>query len=180
MNILNFEDGMDAVFLPGKVHGCENQAYIIYFNADADEGNGCVEIEIVDKERILKIYEEVEADPDKFFGVMPDHFHGEWYYCNKSQKDDYDEWVSDYSNADFILGRDGDLRAEMMFLVNWARGKVCPECGFPIQLEFTIDAEETASKFTERLYSCKDCGSSWITTQQCDEEESPPKRYFFG
>lgn len=26
------EPGIDAVFLPGKIHGCEWQAYIIYFN----------------------------------------------------------------------------------------------------------------------------------------------------
>lgn len=28
----SFLSGYDAIFLPGKIHGCEDQAYIIYYN----------------------------------------------------------------------------------------------------------------------------------------------------
>ena len=48
-------DGADAVFLPGKIHGCEDQLYIIYHNTEANSGNGSFEIEIIDYERVLKL-----------------------------------------------------------------------------------------------------------------------------
>lgn len=118
--------GMDAVFLPGKVHGCDWQAYIIYFNENADEGNGCWEIEIVDKERILKLYDEVNGDSEAFFGRLPDMFHGEWYYCNNGS-DDFEAYLDAYPTADFICGRDGGDDEEMMFLVNWAKGATVPK-----------------------------------------------------
>lgn len=121
MSKIEFEDGMDGVFLPGKIHGCDYQAYIIYFNPDADEGNGCVEIEIIDKERILKCYNEVNGDSAEFFGKLPDLFHGEWYYCNTGSEE-FQSYADVYPTADFICCRDGDETDEMMFLVNWARG----------------------------------------------------------
>mgnify|MGYP004532126457 FL=1 len=61
------EPGIDAVFLPGKIHGCEWQAYIIYFNDCADDGKGCFEIEIIDKERIVDLYKHVDENADLFF-----------------------------------------------------------------------------------------------------------------
>lgn len=121
MSKIEFEDGMDGVFLPGKIHGCDYQAYIIYFNPDADEGNGCVEIEIIDKERILKCYNEVNGDSEEFFGKLPDLFHGEWYYCY-TDSEEFQSYADAYPTADFICCRDGDETDEMMFLVNWARG----------------------------------------------------------
>lgn len=114
-------DGADAVFLPGKVHGCDWQAYIIYFNENADEGNGCWEIEIVDKKRILKLYNEVGGYSKEFFDRLPDLFQGERYYCNRDA-DDFEAYLETYPTADFIYGRDGDETDEMMFLVNWAKG----------------------------------------------------------
>lgn len=30
MRKIEIQDGMDAVFLPGKIHGCDWQAYISY------------------------------------------------------------------------------------------------------------------------------------------------------
>ena len=41
-----FDDGQDAVFLPGKIHGCDYQVYIIYQNEQANEGKGSWEIEM--------------------------------------------------------------------------------------------------------------------------------------
>lgn len=119
-------DGMDAVFLPGKIHGCDWQAYIIYFNENADEGNGCWEIEIVDKERILKLYDEVNGDSGAFFDRLPDMFRGEWYYCNNGT-DDFETYLDAYPTADFVCGKDGGATEEMMFLVNWAKGIMPPK-----------------------------------------------------
>jgi hypothetical protein len=57
--------------------------------------------------------------------------------------------------------------------------KVCPECGFPIMCECVIGSDESLSGLTERLYSCRKCGSAW-STQENNGEESVPQRYFFG
>lgn len=60
-----------------------------------------------------------------------------------------------------------------------AESKVCPECGFSIMCECVIGADESLSGLTERLYSCRECGSAW-STQENDGVESVPQRYFFG
>lgn len=114
------KDGVDAVFLPGKIHGCEWQVYIIYFNDCANDGRGCWEIEILDYERILKLYEEVEGNAKAFFDILPDWFHGEWRYCDKGM-DGYEALEEMYPSADFIVGRDGGLKEELDFLVSWAK-----------------------------------------------------------
>ena len=119
MDVLDIIPGIDAVFLPGRIHGCEWQAYIVYLNAEANEGNGSFEIEIIDKNRILDLYKSVNGNAQDFFGILPDLFHGEWYYCN-SGTEEFEEYAREYNDADFIFGRDGDEYDEMMFLVNWA------------------------------------------------------------
>ena len=113
-------DGVDAVFLPGKLHGCEDQLYIIYYSPQAYGGKGCFEIEIVDYERILALYEAVGGDADCFFEELPGKFQGEWKSCG-FEEECFDDYVKDYFNADFIFGRDGDSKAELEFIVNWAR-----------------------------------------------------------
>lgn len=113
--------GMDAVFLPGKIHGCEDEVYILYFNENADDGNGCWEIEVIDKNRIIKIYEKVNGDEDKFFEILPDYFHGEWYYCNRSNKEDFDSYAEQFVKADYIAGIDTEI-SELEFLMKWAKG----------------------------------------------------------
>ena len=110
----------DAVFLHGKVHGCEWQSYIIYFNSEANDGLGSWEIEIVDKDRVLEVYRAAEGNAEEFFGLLPDYFHGEWLYCDKGM-DGYEDYCEVYPTADFIVGRDGSEHDEMMFLVNWAK-----------------------------------------------------------
>ena len=77
---MKIESGVDAIFLPGKIHGCEEELYIIYFNAEGNEGKGCMEIEIVDYETILDLYKDTEGDCARFFCIMPDYFHGKWKY----------------------------------------------------------------------------------------------------
>lgn len=119
MKWTNIKAGVDAVFLPGKIHGCEWQVYIIYLNENANNGNGSFEIEICDAWRILSLYADVHGNEKAFFELLPDKFQGEWQYCN-SGTDTFDEYVEMYSNADFIVDRDGGLVDEMLFLVNWA------------------------------------------------------------
>ena len=108
----------DAVFLPGKIHGCADEVYIIYCNTDSEIG-ATWEIEILDKRRILELYERVDGNSDDFFAKLPDWFQDEWEYCDFGTRD-FDEYIDCYSDADFILGRDGDRYDEMMFLVSWA------------------------------------------------------------
>lgn len=169
MSKIEIQDGVDAVFLPGKIHGCDWQAYIIYLNEQANDGKGSWEIEIVDKERILQIYEEVNGDHDQFFEALPNCFQGEWGYCNSDTKE-FDKYAEAYPTADFVLGYHG---------VNWARGKVCPECGFPIMCECVIGSDESLSGFTERIYGCRKCGSAWAT-EESNGKEGALQRYFFG
>lgn len=114
-------EGADAIFLPGKIHGCEWQIYIIYHNSCANDGKGSWEIEIIDAERILQLNEEVNGDAEEFFEKLPDWFHGEWRYCDKGMAD-YDALEEAYSSADFIVGKDGGLKEELLFLTNWAEG----------------------------------------------------------
>ena len=116
----NIEEGIDAVFLPGKIHGCEDQIYITYLNPQACEGKGCFEIEIIDYERILRLNEEVCGNAEAFFDKLPDLFHGEWRYCNFGT-DDFNSYIDEYFNADFIVGRDGSIEEELIFIVDWAR-----------------------------------------------------------
>jgi len=119
----NIVPGMDAVFASGKVYGAKDRVYIIYANECANNGNGSFEIEILDAERILKLYEEVDGDTMKFFEYMPDEFQGEWGYVDNipETKGEFDWWVNEYFNADFIVGRDGGFDEEMNFLVRWAK-----------------------------------------------------------
>ena len=140
-------DGADAVFLPGKVHGCEDQLYIIYHNTEANSGNGSFEIEIVDFERVLKLAEEVENNAELFFERLTDVFQGEWRYCN-SDAEDYWNFVEDYFNADFIFGRDGEINEEFEFIVNWAkeRKQQCSDSKEPLEdaadeLEKALEAQ---------------------------------------
>lgn len=125
-NYENIEPGADAVFLPGKIHGDESVVYIIYSNKDANNGNGSFEIEVVDAERILKLYEEVGGVAEQFFDLLPDWFQGEWYYCDNKpdNRESFSEYVNKYFDADFIYGRDGNIEDELKFLYNWARNVI--------------------------------------------------------
>lgn len=138
-------DGADAVFLPGKIHGCEDQLYIIYHNTEANGGNGSFEIEILDYERVLKLAEEKGMCAEVFFERLSDMFQGEWRYCN-SDSEDYWNFVEDYFNADFIFGRDGDATEEFEFIVNWARERKqqCPKGN-----EISEEAEDELEKALE-------------------------------
>jgi len=113
-------DGADAVFLPGKIHGCEEQLYIIYHNSEANGQQGGFDIEKIDYERVLALYREVGDDAEAFFEKLPDLFQGEWCGCG-SDSEDYANYIDEYANADFLWGRDGDSTDELAFIVNWAK-----------------------------------------------------------
>lgn len=56
------EDEKDAIFLPASqrkqnvaIHGCVDELYVLYYNGNADYGNGCFEIQILDRETLLKL-----------------------------------------------------------------------------------------------------------------------------
>jgi len=109
----------DAIFLPGnELHGSEDYLYIIYENPDANDGEGCIEIEIVDRDTLLEIYSNVDGNAERFFAVMPDYFHGKWEYAVPGT-DDYKSLCEAYPKADFIFGRDGGLEEELKFIMDW-------------------------------------------------------------
>lgn len=111
----------DAVFLPGTIHSCEDEVYIIYFNAEGNDGNGCIEIEVCDYQTILNLYYDVDGNTEKFFDYLPDYFQGKWYYTN-SDTVYFQELCEMYEKADFIVGRDGGATEEMKFIVKFAKG----------------------------------------------------------
>jgi len=147
-------DGADAVFLPGKIHGCEEQLYIIYHNNEANNGKGSFEIEILDYERVLKLANERDMCAEVFFERLSDMFQGEWRYCN-SDSEDYWNFVEDYFNADFVFGRDGEAAEEFEFIVNWAkeRKEMC---------------EKTRMKFKELRHIFAKDTLFWLDTERGD------------
>ena len=147
-------DGADAVFLPGKIHGCEDQLYIIYHNTEANSGNGSFEIEIIDYERVLKLAAEKDMCAEVFFERLSDMFQGEWRYCN-SDSEDYWNFVEDYFDADFVFGRDGEASDEFAFIVNWAK-------------ERKEKCEKTRMKFKELRHIFAKDTLFWLDTERGD------------
>ena len=60
------------------------------------------------------------GDEEKFFDLLPDWFHGEWRFCHEGTSE-ATALRKAYNKADFVVGWDGDIHDEMMFLVNWAK-----------------------------------------------------------
>ena len=63
--------------------------------------------------------------------------------------------------------------------VNIFEGTVCPECNFPLTHEGSLRDFESASGLRENIYSCRECGSAWVTKIK-DSLETSPERYFIG
>ena len=117
MTILNMEN--DAIFLPGKIHGCEDELYIIYKNEYSNNGNGSIEIQVIDYKTILELYDDTNGDYDKFFELMPGYCKG--YYADAGINEEYEELYEAYPTADFIMGRDGGTEEEFNFIIQWAK-----------------------------------------------------------
>lgn len=115
---------LDAVFLPGTIHSCADEVYIIYFNAEGNDGNGCMEIEVCDYHTILNLYYDVDGNTEEFFDYLPDYlpdcFQSERYYEN-SDTIYFQTLCEMYEKADFIVGRDGGATEEMKFIVKFAK-----------------------------------------------------------
>ena len=157
-NARKIEEGVDAVFLPGKIHGCEDELYIIYFNPCACDGKGCWEIEIVDYDRILELYEEVDGNDEEFFALLPDWFQGEWCYCD-ADHEGFEEYSEIYWEADFIVGRDGNGHDEMMFLVNWARKRAAFYRGDKL-VRMTVEFEINGDTLKEKKLTAEEAVNS--------------------
>lgn len=54
----------------------------------------------------------------------------------------------------------------------------CPECNCELECMVALSADEMVSGKTERLYLCKNCKSTWSTTDE--NEFTTISRYFFG
>ena len=116
----NIRPGDDAVFLPGKVHGCEWQVYIVYYNEYSNGGNGGFDIQVVSKDEIIKMHEESGGNVCTFFELFPNCLHGDYRYCDRGSPQ-FIEYAKAYHEADFVYGRDGGEVEEMEFLINFAK-----------------------------------------------------------
>ena len=119
MSEKRIRDGEDAVFLPGKIHGCEHQIYVVYLNAQSDAGKGSFEMEILDVDGILLAYKLAKGRTEEFFELLPDLYQGCWCYCSGGTPE-FEFMKSAFFDADFIQNLDGDMHDEMVFLVGWA------------------------------------------------------------
>ena len=81
-------------------------------------GNGCFEIEVLDCEKTLELHEYVNGDAEKFFTLLPDWFQGEWYYCDRNCSD-FESYEKCYSEADFIVGKDGDINSALKVIYTY-------------------------------------------------------------
>ena len=122
VNVVVIDEAEDAIFLPGKIHGCPDQLYIIWLNPEACEGKGSWDIAPIDWETVLELYEEVNGNEDDFFAILPDRFHGRWCYCD-ADHEEFNGYARMYHQADFVVGRDGGPREEMEFIINWAKAR---------------------------------------------------------
>ena len=94
-------DGADAVFLPGKIHGCEDQLYIIYHNNEANSGKGSFEIEILDYERVLKLADSKDMCAEVLFEKLSDIGISVHIVVLPDCKDP-DEYINKYGSEDFL------------------------------------------------------------------------------
>ncbi len=116
-------EGEDAVFLPGKIHGCEDELYILSFNPNACDEKGSWDIEVIDRDGILELINEVEDNCEAFFELLPDKYQGRWYYCDTGTLE-FHSYCKAYDEADFLIGRDGGTEEEYEFIKAWAKGEL--------------------------------------------------------
>lgn len=106
----------DAVFLPGKIHGCKDNLYILSYVENGEVRYW--DIKVLDAGRILELYNNTEGNATLFWQLLPSYYDGEWC-CDNYLK--FREYANAYPTADFIVNRDGDAADEMLFIVEWAR-----------------------------------------------------------
>lgn len=121
----------DAIFLSGKLHGCEDELYVVYFNPNGNIGKGCFEINILNADEVLANAEKVFSiregtiwdEGNDFIVSLYDEYQYE-IQCADFGTEAYEDIMKQYPSADFISGRDGDSMEEARFIINWAKNRV--------------------------------------------------------
>ena len=121
----NIKEATDAVLLPDESGANENFATIIYFSPLANDGKGSFNLVPVSSEDILKMYSESNGNEETFFDLMMEYN----CYAYEAGTEKFEILVNAYPVADFIVGRDGNERDEMLFLVKWAKSRQGYEAG---------------------------------------------------
>ena len=120
----------DAIFKAGKIHGCEDELYLIYLNADAEtplwEIAHISRYDVLDELENDKWYVEGHAgDPDWYRVDMT--FIEVILEMSKQFCEEFDPnggLTEYYSQADYIYDPDGDgYIGEAEFIANWAKGE---------------------------------------------------------
>ena len=121
----NIKEATDAILLPDDSGANENFATIIYYSPLANDGEGSFNLVAVSSEELLRLYSESNGNEESFFDLMME--------CNcysyEAGTEKFETLVKAYSLADFIVGRDGNERDEMLFLVKWAKSRQGYEAG---------------------------------------------------
>jgi len=146
----NFEK--DAVFLPGKIHGNENEIWIIYMNWDSTVESW--EIMIVDAPRIIELYEECAGNAEAFWGTLPDLFHGEWYYYSADKRLSKKRFlVTD--NAATLANSLNEPQASLKYIIwdNATDAACVGEDGLPLAFATKEDAWEQIPAIETKAFS---------------------------
>lgn len=107
-----------AIFLPGKIHGCDGQLYILFYNPDAGDGRGCWEIGSIWYDEILNLFRSCKEDAHEFFEDLP--FYCSWTYCDRGAYG-YEDLESAYDTADMYYTFDGASGNDIMKrMVDWS------------------------------------------------------------
>lgn len=115
MKTKNIKEATDAIFLP-KTHD-SHDAYIVYYSPYANDCKGSFNVLNVGYDDILRMYAEANNDEEVFLTLMLDC---DCFSCEAGTVE-FERCAKSYHTANFIVGRDGNERDEMMFLVQWAR-----------------------------------------------------------
>lgn len=116
---IDFE--LDAWFLPGKIHGCNDQVYRIYANYDSTEPSW--EVQPIWADQIVEAYlEAMRAPATKQYDVFEDSLcaacQGQWGWTNLDSEYGK-ELAGVYPTADFYGGQE-----ILDKLIAWAAARV--------------------------------------------------------
>lgn len=123
---LDIPPGTDAILKPAEG---SDILCIIYINECANNGNGSFEIEHLDPYTVKEVYDRSLRNASMFFVLLPDYYNNRWYYCDNTpeRETEFNGWVDEYFNADFIVGRDGGIEEEFQYIMNWASKRLSEE-----------------------------------------------------
>lgn len=106
----------DAIFKAGKIHGCEDDLYIVYFNPDST----------------VPSWEELHVDRDtalRWADEIPEATYTKWgaeafmemlnSECSLFWTEELDDYKELYHLADYI--DNGNIVDEARYIINWAK-----------------------------------------------------------